>query len=67
MENKNVCPEHLTKIDDSKFSMRWQCMSCGDTPDTACYVSLDFYETNGTPMCECADDMEYVGLYEQKL
>ena len=44
------------KIDDDKVYHVWKC-SNGKCEDE--YVNPTFYQDNGTPVCECDDDMIY--------
>ncbi len=49
-------PDKWKKIADSKVRNIWVC------PNKKCdrsVVSPDWYAGNGTPMCECDEDMEY--------
>lgn len=45
------------KIADADILMKWYCPDCGQQ----CQVHPDFYQDNGTPLCECGEDMNYCG------
>jgi len=42
-------------IPDEEIVMVWECPECKE----GCRVDPTFYQDNGTPMCQCGDDMEY--------
>lgn len=52
----------FTKIDDGKVHNYWKCTDEECEVDSirkmAC-VTPDWYEHNGTPVCECGCDMSY--------
>lgn len=49
------------KISDEKVHHLWRCTDdeCECEHDAA-IINPDWYEQNGTPMCECGQDMEYI-------
>ena len=49
-----------TKIDDKEIRHVWKCTD-EDCPEgnPESIISPEWYETNGTPVCECGLDMEY--------
>ncbi len=47
------------KIPDSRVIMRWKCPECKETADW----DPTMYENNGTPQCECGEDMSYKGTF----
>ena len=46
----------LTKIPDHKIYMIWKCEDC---TDVVYDFGPDWYQDNGTPICECGRDMYY--------
>jgi hypothetical protein len=44
------------KVKDSQVRMIWLCSNAACKPSI---VLPDFYQQNGTPVCECGDDMKY--------
>jgi hypothetical protein len=47
------------QLADNMVQMDWECPDCGEVAT----VNPDFYEENGTPLCECGEDMEYKGTF----
>ena len=43
-------------IKDEKILHRWTCSPCVKSAE----VSPNWYEENGSPVCICGEDMEYV-------
>lgn len=46
---------HRRKVPDTYIRCYWVCPEC----DKEIWVYPDFYTINGTPMCDCGEDMEY--------
>ena len=46
------------KVEDKKVRHIWKCQEC-DKPITV-KLSPTFYEENGTPICDCGEDMSYI-------
>lgn len=50
-----------TKINDARVRHVWTQKCECKLEDPVCYIDPDFYENNGTPICEeCGDDFKYV-------
>jgi hypothetical protein len=53
--------EHARLIDDAKVTHLWRCTDedCAEGNMEA-EVSPDWYQQNGTPVCGCGVDMDYI-------
>jgi len=51
------------EIDDKYIWMVWCCDNCGET----FHVRPDWYQDNGTPVCDCDNDMSYIKTEVQKI
>ncbi len=51
----------MKKVEDSKIFHYWKKAKLDDCDSTVveAVVHPDFYEENGTPICECGMDFEY--------
>ena len=46
----------MQTVSDEHVQHIWECKPC----ELAVTVPPTFYENNGTPLCDCGDDMTYV-------
>ena len=46
-------------VEDSKVVTVWNCKDCSNVVE----VTVDFFQDNGTPVCECDRDMNYDHTY----
>ena len=54
-KNGEVKKMNWKKIEDDKIRHIWECPICKLKTE----IPPTFYTDNGTPTCECGDDMEY--------
>lgn len=47
-------------IADNKIFHIWECKRLGCLNDKETEIPPTFYQDNGTPICDCGDDMTYV-------
>ena len=55
--------DNWTYINDDDVVMLWECENedCEETAeDRVAKINPDWYESNGTPVCSCGEDMTYI-------
>jgi hypothetical protein len=64
IERKIPEEKQYITIDDKYINMIWQCDNCGEKAS----IHPDFYQENGTPICDrCDNDMDYIKTEIEKI
>jgi hypothetical protein len=59
--SKSAKKNKMVIVADAKIFMTWKCTTEGcDCEGQEAIVYPDFYQDNGTPICEGGEDMEYI-------